>query len=175
VIRRSGSYGAWWERSAGFWPAWWVCFAVWSRASEGCSGGCFEARLRRNRGETCASARVRKDRSFHPQARHIAWCARTGRAETIAGAQGARSRHADPHAALGDRPDELRAQAAYDQAPRDVDAAQARLARARGIEQAPSERAMATRSTAWVAEASLIDDAAGAGPTSVHPLQRSTR
>ena len=52
----------------------------------------------------------------------------------------------DPHTALGDRPDELRARAAHDQARRDVDAAKARLARDRGIEQAPSERAMATPS-----------------------------
>jgi hypothetical protein len=50
------------------------------------------------------------------------------------------------HSALGDRPDGLRARGAYDQARRDVDAAKARLARDRGIEQAPSERAMATRS-----------------------------
>ena len=48
----------------------------------------------------------------------------------------------DPHSALGDRPDELRARAAHDQARRDVDAAKARLARDRGIEQAPSERAI---------------------------------
>ena len=34
----------------------------------------------------------------------------------------------DPHSALGDRPDELRARAAHDQAQRDVDAAKARLA-----------------------------------------------
>ena len=52
----------------------------------------------------------------------------------------------DPHSTLGPRPDELRARAAHDQARRDIDAAKAGLTRDRGIEQAPSERAMATRS-----------------------------
>jgi hypothetical protein len=44
----------------------------------------------------------------------------------------------DPHTALGDRPDELRARAAHDQARRDVGAAQARLARDHTLDRAPS-------------------------------------
>jgi hypothetical protein len=44
----------------------------------------------------------------------------------------------DPHSALGDRPAEMRARAAHDQAQRDIDAAQARLARDHTIDRAPS-------------------------------------
>jgi hypothetical protein len=44
----------------------------------------------------------------------------------------------DPHTALGDRPNELRARAAHDQAQRDVDAAKARLARDHTLDRAPS-------------------------------------
>ena len=44
----------------------------------------------------------------------------------------------DPHTALGDRPDKLRARGAHDQTPRDVDAAQARLARDHTVDRASS-------------------------------------
>ena len=53
---------------------------------------------------------------------------------------------ADPHSALGDRPDELRARAAHDQTRRDVDAAKARLARDRSSSGA-LRRAIATPRT----------------------------
>jgi hypothetical protein len=44
----------------------------------------------------------------------------------------------DPHSALRDRPDELRARAAHDQARSDVDAAKARLASEHTLDRAPS-------------------------------------